>query len=114
MDKLTILRWVSRVIAILNILFWIVFLTIEGWDKYLLPGILLVLSLIVITFIGWLNEIVGGGLFIILALVYLIVIQGKDLSGMYFYALIPLSSSGILHLLTYFYSEKKEMEEDDF
>ncbi len=109
-----ILTWVSRALALATLIFWVVMFILEGIDNYLVPGILLLLALIITILIGWQNEIIAGGIFIIIALIYFIIIHGKDATELYYYALIPFVVLGMAYLFTYFYSEKKEMEEDDF
>ncbi len=114
MNTTLVLSWFSRALALATFIFWIVMFILEGIDNYLVPGILLILALVITIFIGWQNEIIAGSIFIIIALIYFIIIYSKDATELYYYALIPFIVSGIVYLFTYFYSEKKEMEEDDF
>ncbi len=114
LDWTSFLLWSARALALGAFLFWTVMFFLEGLEKYLVPGILLLLALAINNFISWQNEAVGGSIFLVLGIIYFIVIAGKEISGLYFYSSATFLAPGIIFLSSYFYREKKEMEVDDF
>lgn len=111
---MNILPWVGRVLGFLAVIFWLVMLIIEGLDTYLVPGILLILALLVTTLIAWQNEAIGASIFVILGIIYFIVIMGKEVDQLYYWSLAAFFLPALFFFINYFYTEKKDAEEDDF
>ena len=111
MNLILPLRWTARSCALITVM-WCGALAFQSVN--FLPLLLFIVAIAVTTTIAWQNEAVGGALFLILDSIYFLILVSNDLSYPYLPVSFILLASGIIFLTSYFYSEKKEREDDDF